>query len=250
MLAELAVERGGAALDLEPAGHDAFLAAAGLHAVLHHLPDLHQAVAGFLRAAPGLLVLAHQVADGESAGAAMGEHVLGGLETIGQRRAVLDYAIQPGGFLVHHEAAAHRVVLAGTDLDAGVVEGAEDHAVGMVGERFPDHRQVFLLDEADRLFAEQIERTTGANACQARIHSAGIHQVRVLALQPQQHGLVAAVALAGGAEGAVELRLHARHPAQQSVRLQPKDEARGGAHRSHGVGAGGADAHLEQIENA
>ncbi|MNE07305.1 hypothetical protein D3C80_999180 [compost metagenome] len=244
------MERGGAALDLEPAGHDALVAAAGLHAVLHHLPDVQQATPGLLHRAPGGFVLRHQLADGQAVGRALLQQLLRGAEGITQRRAVLDYAVDAHRFLVHHEAAAHRVVLARTDLDTGVVEGAEDHAVGVVGQRFPDHRQVLLLHEADRLFAAQAQFTALADRRQARIHAFGIHGVRLLAFQPQQHGLVAAVALAGGAEGAVELRLDARHPAQQAVGLQPEDEARGGAHRPHGMGAGGADAHLEQIENA
>jgi hypothetical protein len=45
--AQLAMQRRGAALDLQAARQDAFVAAAGGDAVLHHLPDFQQAGAGF-----------------------------------------------------------------------------------------------------------------------------------------------------------------------------------------------------------
>ncbi|MCY1448408.1 hypothetical protein D9M71_650710 [compost metagenome] len=67
------MQGGGAAFYLEPAGHDAFVFAARQHAVLHHLPDMQQPLASLLRAAPGLLVLGHQLADRKTVLAALGQ---------------------------------------------------------------------------------------------------------------------------------------------------------------------------------
>ena len=97
--------------------------------------------------------------------------------------------------VVDHETAAHRVVLAAADLQAGGVEGTEDHAVGMVGQRLADQRQVFLLDEADRPLAEQAQLAAGTDGIEPGGNRGGIHRVRLLALQAEQYRLVAAVAL-------------------------------------------------------
>ncbi|CRQ25071.1 hypothetical protein PAERUG_E16_London_17_VIM_2_04_14_00120 [Pseudomonas aeruginosa] len=248
-LAQLAVERRRTAPDLQPAGHDALVAAAGLDAVLHHLPDTQQAGAGFLGGAPGLLVLGHQLADRQAFADAMVEQLPRGLEGERQRRAVLDDAVEAGGLVVDHETAAHRVVLAAADLQAGGVEGTEDHAIGMVGQRLADQRKVFLLDEADRPLAEQAQLAAGTDGIEPSGNRGGIHRVRLLALQAEQYRLVAAVALAGGAERAVQLDLDAGSGLQQPLAPQPLGKARGGTHRPHGVGAGRPDADLEQIED-
>ena len=62
-LMQAAVQGGGAAFDLQSAGHDAFMAAAGGDAVLHHLPDAQECGAGFGLRAPGGFVGQHQGAD-------------------------------------------------------------------------------------------------------------------------------------------------------------------------------------------
>lgn len=83
----------------------------------------------------------------------MAEQFLGSLERQWQHRAVLDYAVGPGCIVVHDKAATDRVVLAAANLQPGSVEGAEDHAVGMVRQRFANHRQVLLFNERDAVFA-------------------------------------------------------------------------------------------------
>ncbi|MNQ95368.1 hypothetical protein D3C85_1109230 [compost metagenome] len=194
------MQGGGAALDLEPAGHDALVLAAGQDAVLHDLPDMQQPLASLLRAAPGLLVLGHQLADRKPVLAALGQQLAPTQEWKAQWRAVFDDAVDADRLLVHHEPATHRVILAAAQLQAGAIEGPQDHAVGMVGQGFADHRQVFFFDEADGLLAQQRQRAGAANRCQPVSHTRCIDGVRVLPFQPQQHGLVATMALAGGAE--------------------------------------------------
>ncbi|MNP07313.1 hypothetical protein D3C76_993340 [compost metagenome] len=224
--------------------------AAGFDAILHHLPDAQQPDAGFRFRAPGGLVGQHHLAHRQVLRGAVAKQFLGGLERVGQRCAVLDDAVVAGGVLINHETTAHRVVFAAADLQAGVVEGAEDHAVGVVGQRLADHRQVLFFDEVDFVLAEQAQAAAVADALQAGGDGFGVDGVRVLAFQAQQHGLVTAVALAGGAQRAVQLGLDAGGGGEQAVAAQPFGEARGGAHRAHGVRAGGADADLEQVEDA
>src|SRR5205814_5887369 len=65
----------------------------------------------------------------------------------------------------------------------------------------------------------------------------------------QQHCLVAAVALAGGAERAIELAQDARGRAELAVVRQPHREDARGAHRPDGVRAAGPDADLEEVED-
>ncbi|MNI57718.1 hypothetical protein D3C73_1127980 [compost metagenome] len=109
---------------------------------------------------------------------------------------------------------------------------------------------MFFLVERNAVFAEQVQACVAANLLQARSDGFGIHGVRVFAFQAQQHSLVTAVAFAGGAERAVQLDLDAGGGRQQPFTAQAFDEAHSGAHRADGVGAGGADANLEQVEHA
>ncbi|MNJ52574.1 hypothetical protein D3C77_479180 [compost metagenome] len=69
--AQLAIQGSGAALDLKPTRQDAFVAASGGDAVLHHLPDAQQAAAGFAFRAPGCLVGQHDLTDRQVLSGAM-----------------------------------------------------------------------------------------------------------------------------------------------------------------------------------
>jgi len=233
--AELAVEPGGAALHLEPAGQPAFGAAAGAHAVLHDLPDLQQPRAGLRFRAPGRFVGQHQLADRQTVGIAQRQQLAGAVEGVGQRSLVLDDAVAAGRLLVDDEAAAYRVVLAAAQLQPGGVEGAEDHAVGMEVQRLADHRQVFLLDETDRLFSQQTQAAAVADRRQPFRDAGGIDLLRLFAFEAEDHRLVAAMTLAGGAERAVQLDAHALGRIQQAVPLQARGEPPGCAHGADSV---------------
>ncbi|MNM96166.1 hypothetical protein D3C81_1086340 [compost metagenome] len=183
--AQLAVQRRRPALDLEPARQDAFMLATGFDAILHHLPDAQQPGTGFRFGTPGRLVGQHYLADRQVLPGAMAEQLLGGLERVGQRSAVLDDAVVAGSVLVDHETAAHRVVLAAADLQAGVIEGAEDHAVGVVVQWLADHRQVLLFDESDAVLAEQGDAAAVADGLQAGGDGVGVDDIGVFAFKAQ-----------------------------------------------------------------
>ncbi len=249
VFAELAIQARRAATHLEAAGHHAFGTAAGIDAVLHDLPDTQQATAGLCFRPPGGLVGEHQLADGQPMGSAVIEQLGSAAKGVGQCGGVLDDAIAAGGLFVDHESATHRVVLAATELQAGGVEGAEDQAVGVEGQRPADEGQLRPAVERDRVLAEQAQFATLADRRQARRDAVGIHRFGMFALQPEQHGLVAAVALAGSAERAVQLDLDGAGRCQLPVTAQAFGKAQGGAHRSHRVRAGRADTDLEQVED-
>ena len=130
----------------------------------------------------------------------MPEQVLGAFEREGQWRGVLDDPVSAGGVFVDHKTATDRVVLAAADLQAGGIEGAKNHAVGVIGQWLANHRQVQLFIEVDRVLAEQVQAPAAANVVQARSDVLGVYGVRVFAFQAEQHRLVTTVALAGGAE--------------------------------------------------
>lgn len=89
--------------------------------------------------------------------------------------------------------------------------------------------------EFDGVLAQQVELPAAADRLQARCDGVGVDAVGVFALKPQQHRLVAAVALAGGAERAVQLDLDAGGTGQQVVAAQALGKTRGCAHRPDGM---------------
>ncbi len=180
----------------------------------------------------------------------MTEQVLGAFEREGQRRGIFDNPVGAGSVFVDDKTTANRVVLAAADLNAGGVECAKDHAVGVIGQWLADHRQVFFLVERNAVFAEQVQSAVAANVLQAGGDGFGVDGVRVFTFEAEQHGLVAAVTFAGGAERAVQLDAHAGGGGQQVFTAQTFGETRSGTHRADGVGTGGADANLEQVEHA
>ena len=78
----------------------------------------------------------------------------------------------------------------------------------------------------------------------------GVHRLRSVALQPEDHGLVRAVAVTGGAERPEQLRLDPLHVIQQAGVAQTVGEQAGSAHRPHGVRRRGADADREHVQGA
>jgi hypothetical protein len=110
--------------------------------------------------------------------------------------------------------------------------------------------QVPRLVEADLATAEQPQRLRGAHRGETCRHATDVDRVGRIALQPEQHGLVAAMALAGGAQRAEQLDPHVGHPLQQALGLQPQREQSRRPHRADRVRARGADADLEEVEGA
>jgi hypothetical protein len=121
----------------------------------------------------------------------------------------------------------------------------------VVGQRLAAvQHQVLALDEAHRLHAGEADAVLATDAREPGVDLLGVDPLRRLAFEAQQHRLVAAVPLAGGAEGAEQLGLHPGHLAEQALVAEPGHEQQGRPHRPDGVGRRGADTDLEQIENA
>jgi hypothetical protein len=133
---------------------------------------------------------------------------------------------------------------------SALVKGGETHAVGVFGQRdLPLEDQVLADDERDLVLAEQLDASGLAHLGQAGVDGVDVDEFRLFARQAEQHGLVAAVTLAGQAERAVQDGLDASGRLQQPVGLQAAGELVRGGHRAAGVGARRADTDLEEVED-
>jgi hypothetical protein len=100
--------------------------------------------------------------------------------------------------LVHHKAAANRVVLAHGDFLALRVKGAKTQAVGVAGQAFAPQQQVVLVDPGDAVFAQQGRRWLLRIWATVGAIWSGSMRVRLVAGQAQQHSGVGAVPDARG----------------------------------------------------
>ncbi|MCY1221903.1 hypothetical protein D9M72_339760 [compost metagenome] len=211
---------------------------------------MQQAAGDFRLAAPRQLVLHHQPRDALAAGAGHLQHVLAAAERVWQLLRGIEH-LRIGCARGHDEAAADRQVARLAQRCTAGVEGMELHAVGMLGHGLaPVEGDVLLLDEGHDVLAQQGQLAAGAQRGQLLVDGIGIDGVGRLPHQAEDHALVGAVTLAGGAQRAVQLHAHAGHLRQQAIALKPLRKHQGRAHRAHGMRARRADAHLEQIENA
>jgi hypothetical protein len=105
-----------------------------------------------------------------------------------------------------------------------------------------------VSSKAQQLLAQQAQ-AAGADGVEQRRNGLDVDRVGLVPGQTQQHRLVAAVALAGGAQRAVEDDLHARGGRQQALGAQPQPEQARGAHRPYRVAAARADADLEKVKH-
>ena len=113
----------------------------------------------------------------------------------------------------------------------------------------PFFREVTPILVALNRYRREVTSFLG-NAAAVTNGEIGIDPVRPLAGQPEQHGAVGGVALAGERERAVEVRLDTHHLVEQALVAQRLDKAAGRGHRSHRVRTRRADADLEQVESA
>ncbi len=192
-----------------------------------------------LGAAEGLLVGHHQAGDRQARLGAAAPAVSPAVqERMGEHGVVGFDAVGAGGVLVDDEAAADRVV----DL-LSVRSPASPRAVKRMPLGWPG-------SEILRSKTRSSPTTNGTACCPIRRHRArlahrGQHAVDrvdvdefgLLAGQAQQHGLVAAVALAGQAEGAVQDDLDLRGLLQQTVVSRTARELVRGGHRAARVGS-------------
>ena len=191
----------------------------------------------------------HQFVDLESGFAAVLEQPRSGVEFEG--------CCGPRGFRAaglaraHDEAAADAVELLAGEHGAGGIVRGEAHAVRVPGQHLIEvEQQVQRLVEGDLPPAEQADPAGAADALQCRFDGGGVERIGRHALEAEQDGAVGAVAAAGEGQRAVELRRHLVGGVEQAALLEQRHEAVRRIHRTHGVGARGADADLENIEDA
>jgi hypothetical protein len=109
--------------------------------------------------------------------------------------------------------------------------------------------EVDLVGRAD-FGTENADAPGAADSLDVQVGLGDVDRVRLVALQTQQHGLGGAMAVAGGTEGAEQLRPNGGGLGEQAVLLQPGGEHPSGTHGADGVRAGRADADGEQVEDA
>ncbi len=248
-------QAGGAPLHLEPSGQQALGAAAALDAGLHGAPDGEQAGVDLRIGAPVPLVGAHHASDVQAVRGREAQQVGRVAEGQRQHRRVGRHHLVPRSVrrhrLAHHEAAAHGVVGGLVQQFPGRRVRREAQPVGMEGQGLEGvEAQVAPLVEGDRMVAGQRQAPTRADVGHVAAGAVHVHGVGLVPREAQQHGGIAAVALARGAQRAVELRLHAARGGEQALVLQGVGEQPGGTHGAHRVGAGRTDADLEEVEDA
>src|SRR6266545_4460595 len=245
------VEAGRAPLHLQTPREYAVGVTAVLHALLHHRPDPQQAAAYLRLGAPRGLVGEHQPGDRQARTVGVFQQLSTGFERVPDRGVVLLDPVRAGRLLVHHEPAADGVVRVLPDRRPGGVERLEDHPVGVVRQRLaPVHHQIVVRVESQLVTAQQAEPAVVPDRGDPGVDAGGVDGLRILALETEQDGLLTAVTVPGGAEGAVPLGGDPGGLGESAVGFQPGGEHPGSAHRAHGVRAGRPDADLEKFENA
>ncbi|MNO86693.1 hypothetical protein D3C76_781020 [compost metagenome] len=137
--------------------------------------------------------------------------------------------------LVDDETATHRIADAlGQQLPV-VVQRAQAHAVWVGGQAAVVEQQVAGRREVDDVLAVQRQAVLGEDGIHQRRQGCGVGVRRVDAEQADQAGAVGGVALAGGAERAIQVHLDPRHLQQLADAAQMLDELAVGAHRPHGM---------------
>ena len=202
-------------LDLEHAPADLGLRQERLLVLEHQRRDAHAVVAGV---AQQLLARVERVRDLD---------LIGRCRTIGRCARMID-----------DEAAADRVIdpLDERRAGAGRPQAGEPHAVRVQRQLVAAVEDQRLLEiEVDLARAEQADALRRRHLCHALLHAVDVARRGLVALEAENDRLVAAVTLAGEAERAEQLDLHARRLRELAVGFEALDEALGGAHRADGV---------------
>ena len=132
-----------------------------------------------------------------------------------------------------------------------MVQCPEGHAVGVGGQGLAAvQHHVLVPVEVHPVVPADPEFGVQGGGRHLVIGGSGVHRLGGLALEAQDHGLVRAVAPAGGAEGTEQFGLHPRGRAQLPVALEPVREPLGRPHRADRVGRGRPDANGEQVQDA
>ena len=237
---------------LEAAGQHAVGAAALLDALLHDGPDPQQPGAHLLLGAPGELVGQHHLADRQPRLAAARQQLRAGRERVAA----------PGCRPARSAAAPSRPRRARSHRRPSSTRGSRrsdpcgPRAVKRIplvwkGSRLRRCRTTSSsTSKATACRASRSRRPDSRTACTAGSAALGSTSSGDSPSRPEHHGLDAAVAVAGGTEGAEQLRPDAGHVLEQPVLLQGGREGPGGPHRAHGVRARRADPDGEEVEDA
>ena len=247
------VQVGGPPPDLEPARQHARGRAAVADALDHHPPDPQQAGPDLGLGPACALVGQHHVADRE---------VVVGADVRAARSPVRNgYGTGVGSGM--SSGLARAVVVQDEAAADGVVGALADQArrrayavkVMPLGWKGSERRRCRIRSLSGRtpiwwVPASRI-RPDSSDLGGPERTGVGVDGLGILALQPPEHGVVAAVPVPGGAEGAEELRAvrgwcRSSRPPSASDAGEPA----GRPHRADRVRAGRADADAEQVEDA
>jgi hypothetical protein len=182
--------------------------------------------------------------------AAEREQLIAGGERV-RRGRTLVRARRLGLIAAHDETATDRVIVFFTQHTVRCTERGEPHAVGMPRQPLVMHEeQLHRLIEGDLVLAEEPQPAAGADTPYRRFDGIGIDGLGVSALEPGKDRPVGAVTDTGERERSIEPYRDLLRRSEEPVALQAERELACRAHRPHGVGARGTDAHLEDIEDA
>ena len=164
------------------------------------------------------------------------QELVGGGEGVGQDGGVGHHPVAGVGIAVNDEAAADGVEAPFAQDGAGVVQGAEGHAVGVGREGLaPVQHHVLVPVEVHPVVPADPQFGVEGGGGHLVIGRGGVHGFGVQALEAQDHGLVRAVAPPGGAERAEQFGLHAPGGAQVSVAFESVGEQLRCPHRADRV---------------
>lgn len=106
----------------------------------------------------------------------------------------------------------------------------------------PVQDQVGVRAECDLLTVGQDDTAARPDGCHDAGDSVGIYRLGLFAGQPEQHGPVAAVTVAGGTQRAKQFAVHSGRPGQRALVGEQAGEPQRRAHRADGMRTGGTDA--------
>ena len=108
--------------------------------------------------------------------------------------------------------------------------------------------EVLGFDEGDLVAAKERKALLQANGGDGGLDGGWVHRVGSFAGEAEEDSAVGAVADAGEGERAVEVDEDMVRAVEAACGVELADEAESGAHGADGVGAGGAYADLEELE--
>lgn len=255
---QLLVNGAGAAAHLQATRHDAVHFQTALNAAVHGFPDLVEALVQFLAGDHRLLIGALHLGDGAAGTGRHLKHFPRRPEGIRHARTIIDglaALLDRLQFRIgHDETAADGIIDALDEQPALIVEGGEDHAVGMAGQRvLLVEDQIFCGPKLIGRMAGRRYRSGLLHRIDNGVHRIGVDKVRPLAGEAQNDGTPCAVANAGKGERAMQADLQLRNGCTRRSRPliaeDQRQEAVCSRHRPHRVGARRTDTDLEDVKD-